>query len=121
MNLAVFLGNLSTDVSVRTLQDGQRVASFFVAVDRPKSEQADFIPVTVWNGTADACQKYLSKGSRVSVEGSIRTRRYEQDGQTKYAWEIRARSVQFLSRRENTPETASTEAPEPQTDDDIPF
>lgn len=122
MNHITLLGNLASDVTVRDRGD-QKVGNFLLAVDRPKSETSDFIPVTVWNGQAEACEKYLSKGNRVAVEGSLRTSTYEKDGEKRKGFEVQARGVTFLTPRSGAPEAApepSTAPPAP-ADDDIPF
>ena len=52
--------------------------------------------------TADNCKKYLLKGAKVAVFGTLQTRQYEVDGQKRTAYEINASNVEFLSRAENT-------------------
>jgi single-strand DNA-binding protein len=97
MNIALLLGNLATDVRFRTTTTGKDVASFKVAVNRPGQDAgADFVWVKVWNGSAVACNRYLKKGSRVSVEGSIRTSRVGEGTDMKEYVEVNARSVTFL-------------------------
>jgi len=52
-----------------------------------------------WRGLAENCSKYLKKGSKVGVGGSIQTRTYEQDGVKKYATDIVAEDVEFLNTK----------------------
>lgn len=127
MNGVHLVGNLSTDVSTRKVgADNKLVASFFLAVNRPgRDAGADFIPVSTWNGSAEACSKYLTKGKKVAVTGSIRTRRYEIDGETRYGWEVSASRVEFLSpsssaNQDDVPTAVEPSTPAP-SDDDIPF
>ena len=100
MNVVTLIGNLATDVDVRQVGGDQKVASFLLAVDRPsKDGGADFMRVNAWNRQAELCDQYLAKGSRVAVDGRLRSRSWEEDGKRRSAVEVVANSVQFLSRR----------------------
>jgi single-strand DNA-binding protein len=122
MNDVKLLGNLASDVEIKDVSEGRQVASFLLAVNRRgENAGADFIRVETWNGTAKACNTYLSKGARVLVDGAIRTSRYTKDDETRYSFKVSAGSVQFLSPKAGTPEGHQTDAAPPQTDDDIPF
>lgn len=122
MNTVALVGNLCSEVELRHTNSGKDVANFRLAVDRPgKDAGADFITVSTWNGSAKACAEYLVKGSRVAVTGSIRTRSWEQDGAKRYAVEVSANRVEFLTPKfGSSPEVAETATPAP-ADDDIPF
>ena len=96
MNVVSLIGNLASDVELRELDD-KRVSSFLLAVDRPGDRGADFLRVVAWNGQADSCAKYLSKGRRVAVEGRLRARSWQKDGKKASAVEIVASAVTFLS------------------------
>jgi len=137
MNKAVVLGNLTRDPELRTTQSGISVCTFTVAVNRRFTNQqtgereADFIPVVVWRQQADNCAKYLRKGSKVCVCGAIQTRTYDgQDGQKRYATEIVADEVQFVSGNPGAEGGSGGAAPMPSNappaltetaDDDLPF
>jgi len=103
MNKAFIVGNLTRDPEVRTVASGASVCTFTVAVQRRFANaqgvrEADFIPVVAWRQLADLCGRYLVKGKKVSVVGSIQTRTYDaQDGSKRYATEIVADEVEFLS------------------------
>ena len=98
MNVVTLIGNLATDVEVRDVGDGKRVASFVLAVNRrTKDGGADFIRIAAWERQAELCSQYLSKGKRVAVDGYIRTRSWEEEGKRRRDVEVVARSVQFLS------------------------
>lgn len=97
MNNVMLIGNLATDVEVKEVGEDKRVASFTLAVDRPGSEQADFVRVAAWNKQADACNRFLAKGKRVAVDGRLRSRSWEEDGKKRSAIEVVAASVEFLS------------------------
>lgn len=127
MNSATLIGNLATDVNLKDVGEDLTVGNFLLAVDRPgKDAGTDFISITTWNGTAKACAQYLAKGKKVGVTGQIRTRRWEQDGENRYAVEVRASRVEFLSPRNTAgvelahPPASEPSTPEP-TDADIPF
>ena len=133
MNKAVILGNLTRDPELKTTQSGVSVCSFTVAVNRRfKNQQtgereADYIPVVVWRAQADNCAKYLQKGSKVCVAGSIQTRTYDdKEGNKRYATEIVADEVQFISGNAGASADAGSapapmSAPPSEPDDDLPF
>ena len=82
MNKAILIGNLTRDPETTTLSGGITKCSFTVACQRRYTNadgkrEADFIPVVCWRQTAELCAKYLAKGRKVAVEGTIQTRSYE--------------------------------------------
>ena len=103
MNRAIFVGNLTRDPESRTTPNGVPVCTFTVAVQRRFSNQqgereADFLPVVCWRGLAETCSRYLHKGNKVGVVGSIQTRNYEaNDGTKRYVTEIVADEGEFLT------------------------
>ena len=107
MNKAILIGNLTRDPETMTTSSGITKCNFTVAVQRRFANaqgvrEADFIPVVCWRQTAELCARYLSKGRKVAVEGSIQTRSYDaQDGTKRYVTEIIADNVEFLSSRED--------------------
>ncbi|MDA3793267.1 MAG: single-stranded DNA-binding protein [Elusimicrobia bacterium] len=105
-NLVVIMGNLTRKPELRSTQGGRSVTTLSVAVNRvykdkntgEKVENTDFIDVSVWGRQAETCEKYLSKGSGVYVEGRLNLRRWEsQNGDPRSKLEVVARNVQFLS------------------------
>ena len=94
MNKAILIGNLASDPETRTTQSGIAQCSFRLAVQRRFANQqgvreADFLQIVCWRQTAELCARYLSKGRKVAVEGSIQTRSYDaQDGTKRYVTEI---------------------------------
>ena len=107
MNKCVIVGNIAREPESRTTQGGVSVATFTVAVQREfrnanGTYDADFLPVVAWRQAADYVTRYLHKGSKVAVDGSIQTRSYDaQDGSKRYVTEIIANRVEGLDRREN--------------------
>ena len=99
MNRATLIGNLTRDPDLRMTNGGVSVCTFSIAVQRRFANQqgerpADFFNIVCWRGLADNCGKYLHKGSKVGVHGSIQNRRYEaQDGTKRYVTEIIADEV----------------------------
>ena len=104
----ILIGNLANDPEARTTQSGISQSSFRQAVQRRYTNQqgvreADFINIVAWRNTADFCNRYLTKGRKVAVEGSIQTRSYDaQDGSKRYVTEIIAESVEALGSREGS-------------------
>lgn len=111
MNKAIIIGNLARDPEAFTTQSGISRSTFTVAVQRRFAgadghREADFLTVVAWRQTADFCNKYLTKGRKVAVEGSIQTRSYDaQDGSKRYVTEIIADSVEALgsANKDNGP------------------
>ena len=101
MNVVALIGNLATDIDLKDVEPDKKVASFLLAVDRPaKDAGADFVNVSTWNRQAEVCDEYLSKGSRVAVEGRLRSRSWEDaEGKRRSAVEVVANRIDFLDSR----------------------
>ena len=99
MNTVTLVGNLATDVDLRELDDGKKVASFLLAVDRPaKDADADFVRICAWDRQAELCAQYLAKGQKVGIEGKLRSHSWtDDDGKRRSAVEVRAGRVEFMS------------------------
>lgn len=98
MNSVVLIGNLATDVELRDLGGGKKVAGFLLAVDRQAKEgEADFVWVDAWDRQAEACAAQLAKGRRVAVEGRLRSRSWDEEGRRRTKVEVVAGRVEFLS------------------------
>lgn len=123
MNRATLIGNLTKDPDMRQTQSGVPVCTFTLAVqrryaDQSGEKQADFFNVVCWRGLADNCGKYLAKGSKAGVHGSIQNRSYEdKQGNKRTVTEIIADEVEFLSRKVETQAPAYQEI----TDNELPF
>ena len=105
MNTVILIGRLTKDPELRYTNNGKAVANFTIAVNRGfgKDNEADFIPVVVWEKQAENCANYLSKGKQAGVQGRIQVRTYEaKDGGTRYVTEVVANMVEFLSPPEGT-------------------
>lgn len=131
MNRLTIIGNLTKDPEARTTQDGKSVCSFTVAVNRMRTQnnqgETDFFRCTAWNQLAENCGRYLSKGRKVAVVGSVRVETYEgRDGKTYASMNVLANEVEFLSpARDNTAaDAAQVDAQtgmEKVPADDLPF
>lgn len=107
MNSLTIIGNVTKDPELRTTTSGKQVCSFSVAVNRRKKVEgqpdADFFRVSAWEQLADVCQKFITKGKKVCVIGSVGVHTYtNQKGETVANLEVLAKEVEFLSPREQT-------------------
>jgi single-strand DNA-binding protein len=105
MNKWIGIGNLTRDPELSETPNGTAVCKFTVAVNRNFTNangerECDFINVVAWRSLAENCGRFLSKGKKVSVVGSLQTRSYESNGEKKYVTEIMADEVEFLSPKD---------------------
>ncbi len=109
MNKIILIGNLTRDPEMRTTSTGLNVCSFTIAVNRRRSSQnnnnqpeADFFRITAWRQLGELCQKYLAKGRKVCVTGSVSVSTYEgKDGTTRASLDVTADDIEFLSSRQD--------------------
>lgn len=105
MNKAILVGNLTRDPESKQTPSGVSCATFTVACNRRYVNQqgvreADFLMCVAWRATADYALRYLRKGSKVAVEGTIQTRSYDaQDGSKRYVTEISVDNIESLGSR----------------------
>lgn len=104
MNKVFLIGNLTKDPELATTNNGIKFCRFTLAVSRNYSKdgkrETDFLPVVVWRAQAENCARYLKKGSKAAISGSIQMRSYDaQDGTRRNIAEIAADEVQFLSTK----------------------
>ena len=134
MNRCFLIGNLTRDPELATTDSGVSVCRFSLAVTRNFSNadgerEADFLNIIVWRGQAENCHKYLKKGSKCAVTGSIQTRSYDaQDGSKRYVTEIVADNVEFLNSKSSgdgqdkvAVDNKEVAKLEPIDDDTLPF
>ena len=105
MNKLMIIGNVSKDPELRTTPNGKEVCNFNVAVNRRKKVEgqpdADFFRVSAWGELADVCQKYLNKGKKVCVVGSVSCKVFTNSkGEAGANLEVMAHEVEFLSPRQ---------------------
>lgn len=142
VNKVILVGNLGKDPEVRFTNTGSAVANFSIATsevwnDREgkRQERTEWHNIVVWGKQAEHCGQYLAKGRQVYVEGSIRTRSYDdKSGNKRYVTEVVAQRVQFLGGGGGTRLAQQADgghvddtsmggmpAGQPPGDDDIPF
>ena len=110
MNKVILIGNLTRDPELTETPNGVAVCRFSIAVSRDYANadgtrETDFFNITVWRGRAEVCGKYLKKGNKVAIVGSLQTRSYEdKDGIKRNVIDVIASEVEFL-----TPKNAQSE------------
>jgi single-strand DNA-binding protein len=138
VNKAILIGNLGADPEVRYTQNGTAVANFNLATtetwtkDGNKEEKTEWHRIVAFGRLGEICGEYLSKGSKVYIEGRIQTRQWDdRDGNKRYTTEIVAREMKILTPRSGAPGGGSGTGgsgyyeeppmPEPSMGDDVPF
>ncbi|MDR3272092.1 MAG: single-stranded DNA-binding protein [Flavobacteriaceae bacterium] len=129
INKVILVGNLGTDVKSHRFSDGNMVVNFPVATSEnhisketgEKVDITDWHNVTARNKLAELCEKFLKKGSKVYVEGKLKTRKYDDNGVTKHITEIVADNILFLSNLLGKPENNFINENEEQPDKDLSF
>ena len=143
INKVILVGNLGADPEVKYLPSGEAVANLSIATSEgwkdkqtgELKEKTEWHRVELWRRLAEIAGQYLKKGSKVYIEGSIRTDKWQdQNGQDRYTTKIAGRELQMLDARGGAPDSgpamsapASAPAAQPQAaasadlDDDIPF
>ena len=107
INKVILVGNLGADPEVRYSQAGLAVAKLNIATSENRKDRAsgesreltEWHRVVCFDRLAEICGEYLRKGSKIYIEGSLRTSKYEKEGQTHYSTEIIGREMQMLDRR----------------------
>lgn len=107
LNKVMIIGRLGKDPELKYSQSGMPMCSFSVATDESytdregqKVDRTEWHRIAVFQRSAENCNTYLTKGSLVFVEGSLQTRKWQdQNGQDRYTTEIKAQRVQFLDKR----------------------
>ena len=117
MNKVYLIGNLTRDPEMSETSSGVAFCRIGLAVNRPYSgadgeRQTDFFNITVWRAQAENCGRYLKKGSKVAVVGSLQNRSYEdKDGNKRQVTDIIANEVEFLSVRSQNESSEEEIAP----------
>jgi single-strand DNA-binding protein len=109
INKVILIGNLGADPEINYTQSGTPVASFSLATtekfkgkDDQWQEKTEWHRIVAWQRLAEICGEYLSKGSKVYIEGKLQTRKWkDRDGNDRYTTEIVAREMKMLSPRNN--------------------
>lgn len=138
LNKVQLIGLTGKDPEVREA-NGTKVASFTLATsERYKDKNGDYQTntewhnIVAWRGTAEVVEKYIHKGMQIYVEGKIKTRSWDKDGEKRYVTEIIADSIQMLGKKEESQQSAPQQRQQYQTsplvdgvvepeDGDLPF
>jgi len=105
LNQVVLVGRLTDDIEVINKENGKKISSLVLAVQRTYKNsdgiyEADFIRCTLWNAVASSTSEYCHKGDIVGIKGRIQVNSYEdKDGTKKYSTEVIAEKVTFLSSK----------------------
>ena len=141
INKVILVGNLGQDPEVKYTAGGAAVTTLSLATSESwkdkdtgsNQEKTEWHRVVLWRRLAEIAGEYLKKGSKVYIEGQLQTRKWEQDGQTRYTTEVVGRDMQFLDSRGSSSsdnssyddinqDMSSQNLPDSGiTDDDIPF
>ncbi len=114
VNKVILIGNLGEDVKMHYFDANACIGRFSVATSDTytQKDSGERVTQTEWhnvvtrNKLAELCEKYLKKGDKVYVEGKLKTRKWDDNGQTKYQTEVVAENIQFLSPKPEKSETA---------------
>ena len=126
MNRITLSGNLTRDPEVRYTQNGKAYARMSIAVNRPfKDKAVDFINLVAWDKTAEVMGKWLSKGSRILVDGRLQTSKYKDKGGNEHtSTEVVVETFEFAGdskKKSSAPDPDDPFAGEPVDDEDTPF
>lgn len=136
VNKVILVGNLGKDPEIRAMESGTKVATFSLATSESyknkegqKVDATEWHNIVAWSGLADLAEKFMKKGSKIYLEGKIRSRNWDdKEGNKRYITEIVAASITLLDKREGPPPPPEpdnlppvTAAPLPGPDDDLPF
>ena len=133
LNKILIIGNLGSDPEMRYLPSGDAVTSFSVATNRryntkdgQQRDETEWFRVSAWGRLAEQTNQYLSRGSKVYIEGRFSSRTYQtQSGETRVSNEINAREVLFLDSRGQTSGGPGYEGgggpPPPDDEDELPW
>ena len=123
LNQVILIGNVGKDPDVRTLDGGIKVATFSLATSTGGYEKKDgtkaeikvqWHNIVCWRSLADLCEKFVHKGDRLTILGTIGYREYEKDGQKRYATDIIAYDLLLSGKADNPnarPPVTAADAP----------
>ena len=124
MNKVILSGNLTRDPELKYTHSGKAYVRNAIAVKRPfsKDKEVDFFNIVIWDKLAEICAKYLSKGSKVLVEGRLQNSKYkDKDGNERTATDIIVEGVDFADGNRKSAAPTDDFEGEPVDPDDMPF
>ena len=114
LNRVQLLGHIGQAPEIKTIAEN-KVANFSIATTESykdssgnKQEITDWHKIVCWGKLAEIVEKYIGKGSKVFIEGKLKTKSYEKDGKKSYITEIKAESIIMLDSKEKPVTTAET-------------
>jgi len=124
INKVILIGNVGKDPEVRHLENGKSVANFTLATTSKYKDQqgavqesTEWHQIVFWGKVAKVIEQYIKKGSKMYIEGSLKTRSWEKDGVTRYTTEILGSNITMLGGPIKDSEQNDSE----NTTDDLPF
>lgn len=130
VNKVILLGNVRKDPSVKKFDNGGKVAQMSLATTKKARklengkeipERTEWLNLVMSGGLADVAEKYIRKGSKIYVEGELRTREYEdRDGNKRYITEVYVQNLELLTPKEGGSTKPAEAAPAPEYED-MPF
>lgn len=131
VNKVILLGHVGKDPEIRSFDNGKKVASFSLATTEnykdkngERVEKVEWHNINFWSPLAEVIEKYVKKGSKLYIEGKIRTRSYEQEGVKKYTTDIEGKELTMLDSKPKAANETGNSMPEPAADaeeNDLPF
>lgn len=130
INKAIITGNLTRDAELRSTGGGLAVANFAVAVnERVKNnstgeweDRANYIDCTMFGRRAEALAQYMTKGTKVTIEGKLRWSQWEKNGEKRSKVEVVVDEVELMAKRDASQETAKSQPTRVEVyAEDIPF
>lgn len=118
VNKVILIGNLGKDPEIKTFDNGNSIANFSLATNETyKDKNGEKQTRTDWHniyvgipGLVSLCQQYFKKGDPMYVEGKLRTREYEKDGQKRYTTEVQVETIKFLPKTGERTNSNSSES-----------
>lgn len=126
MNKVILIGNLTADPELTVLSSGVKTCRFSLAVNREYKNangqyDTDFLNCQAWRSTAENLVKYMRKGRKIAITGSIQVRTYDnKDGEKRTVWEIQVSEIEFISSPQQGGVKPQSETDDP-SDDEYPF
>ena len=125
VNKVILIGRVGKDPEVRTMDSGNKVANFSLATsekytkkDGEKVENTEWHNISIWRGLAEVVEKYVKKGSLLYLEGKIKTRSYEKDGEKRYITEVICHDMTMLGSKSDNQQAATSEPVKQETMDE---
>lgn len=111
VNKIILLGHCGKDAEVRMVGEN-KVATFSLATTE-KYKNTEWHNIVCWGNTAELAEKYIKKGTQLFIEGKLRTRSWDKDGEKRYVTEIVADSIRLLGKKEGSDSPAPTQQRKP--------